>query len=311
VAHQLSETHDNKGYSRQQTEHYLRWLAKNLKRQTTTEFLLENMQPSWLEAKQRFWYRLVTGLTVGLTVGLSFGLTVGLIYGLIAGLTVGLSGGLDKIDTYEVLNLNLSAINIKRFLEGLIEGLIKGPILGLILGLIFSLSAGLIGESIFGLIVDLIYGLIAGLILGLIAGLILGLTIGLILGLQGNLRLKEKPNQGIWSSGRNAIILTGLSLPFTFAFFVLFYLTANQSINWSDMAIKSLGTSFLLLGISLGGGAAFIQHFVLRFFLGLGGQIPRDYVGFLQYAQERDLVLQNGGSFRFYHDLLREYLAGG
>ena len=66
----------------------------------------------------------------------------------------------------------------------------------------------------------------------------------------------------------------------------------------------------LAFGIYLGGGLAFIQHFVLRYFLWQAGHIPRDYVGFLSYAEQRGLILRNGGSFRFYHDLLREHLAG-
>lgn len=297
VEHQLEENHNHRGYDPRKTKHYLEWLAQNLKRETTTEFLLEKMQPSWLECHRQKWYRLATGLIVGLIGGLIVGLIVKLIGGLIVGLIIGLIGGLIlgmiDIEPYEVLNLNLSAINTKKFRAGMILGMI----------------IGMIGGIISGLIIGMIEGLIVGLIVGLIFGLIVGLIFGLIFGLQGSLRLRENPNEGIWKSGQNVIILTILSYPFTIALQTLLNFITNRPIDLLSVLLSSIGAS-LFLGIYMGGGVAFIKHFVLRYFLIRAGHIPRDYVGFLKYAEERGLILQNGGSFRFYHDLLREHLAG-
>ena len=72
----------------EQTKRYLTWLAKQLNdNHIPNNFLIEQMQPSWLETKaQKRQYRLIVGLIVGL-IG---GLIVGLIFGLIVGLTFGL-----------------------------------------------------------------------------------------------------------------------------------------------------------------------------------------------------------------------------
>ncbi len=69
-----------------QTQHYLSWLANQLRENNIpNNFLIEQMQPSWLEASQKWQYRLLVGLIFGL-----IGCLVGLILGLIVGLIVGL-----------------------------------------------------------------------------------------------------------------------------------------------------------------------------------------------------------------------------
>ena len=63
-----------------ETKRYLSWLARKLQENdSTNNFLIEQMQPSWLETTAHKWqYRLIVGLISGLIVSL----TVGLIYGL-------------------------------------------------------------------------------------------------------------------------------------------------------------------------------------------------------------------------------------
>ena len=79
-------------YSNEQTQHWLIWMAQRMVQTSQTVFLIERVQPSWLQTKaQRFRYRLESGLSVGLSVGLIAGLIDGLSVGLIGGLSVGLS----------------------------------------------------------------------------------------------------------------------------------------------------------------------------------------------------------------------------
>jgi hypothetical protein len=54
------------------------------------------------------------------------------------------------------------------------------------------------------------------------------------------------------------------------------------------------------------GVAAFLQHFVLRFFLWRTGLLPWQFVTFLDEAAERLLLRRVGGSYIFVHRLLRD-----
>jgi hypothetical protein len=182
-------------YTRQQTEHWLSWLANSMKRHNQRIFYLELMQSNWLPS-----IRLQRMLKVGvlliicLIFGLVFGLTYGLVFGLVSGLVLGLSVGL-----------------IAGLIEkpgGLVGGLGFGLIVGLIGGLLTSVEQkkldtrmypnegihtsvknaltmglffGLAGALVFGLVGSLLVessGLDFGLFFGLVFGLSCGLTYG-------------------------------------------------------------------------------------------------------------------------------------
>src|SRR6266849_4984379 len=72
----------------------------------------------------------------------------------------------------------------------------------------------------------------------------------------------------------------------------------------TDAAIPALA-----VGLACG-GAAFVQHFVLRCLLWCAGCIPFNYARFLDYAAERILLRKVGGGYIFIHRLLLEYFAG-
>lgn len=205
-----------KGPSQEQTLYYLVWLAKKLEVERESEFLIERMQPTWLESseKKRL-YRVGVGLIVGMFVLLSWGLSYGglvgaislgfssgfvgklswgsiidpvgvlswgLIFGLVCGLMFGLSNYVMSIECVE--NIRWSP---KISLSG---GLyFVGPLLGLSLGLIFSLwkDGGLFFGLIFGLFLSLFSTLGAGIKVSKIAE-------------------KSFPNQGIWASIKNALL---------------------------------------------------------------------------------------------------------
>jgi hypothetical protein len=64
----------------------------------------------------------------------------------------------------------------------------------------------------------------------------------------------------------------------------------------------------LAVGLSCG-GAAYVQHFVLRFLLLCARLVPFNYPRFLDYAAERILLRKVGGGYIFVHRLLLEYFA--
>ena len=88
----------NPHFTKQETLHYLHWLARTMFRQNIMSYQIEFMQPSWLEEQlHRRLYKSRVGLVVGLIVGLVLGLMsmflVGPLGVLFVGLTSGLSAG--------------------------------------------------------------------------------------------------------------------------------------------------------------------------------------------------------------------------
>lgn len=140
-------------YSRSQTMAWLIWLAQRMVKNSQSVFLIEGLQPTWLQTElQKRIYQIAVEMLVGLGCGLSMGLF------------------------FRVLNFNLS------YLLGLKLGLISGLLAGLLIGILrgfyagekFGLAAGIIAALIFGFTSVLFGGLqplnmvIFGLILGIV-----------------------------------------------------------------------------------------------------------------------------------------------
>ena len=67
---------------------------------------------------------------------------------------------------------------------------------------------------------------------------------------------------------------------------------------------------FGVLGVGLkNGGAACVQHYVLRILLWRNDYAPLNYVRFLDYATERVFLRKVGGGYIFTNRLLMEYFA--
>lgn len=273
-------------YSPALTVCWLIWLAQRMLTHSQTIFLIERMQPTWLQTKaQRRLYRLVNGL-----IG-------GLIGGLLGGLMSGLLGGLEEeIKTVETLRFSWKKLKSWLMIGGLIGGLMSG----------------LLG----GLGFWLIYGLITGLGFGLIAGLYNELF----------LRLRDAPemenktfsNQGIWRSAVNAGIY-GLVFALSIGLITGLGFGRIEGIGLIEGLITGLieglikgvtvGLSFgVTVGVTVGGRAC-LQHFALRLSLYRKGFIPWNYAHFLDYATERIFLQKVGGGYIFIHRLLLEHFA--
>jgi DNA polymerase III delta prime subunit len=278
-----------KAPTKKQTQQYLVWLAKQMERIGKTEFLIEEIQPSWLfYNRQKTLYMLMGKLIVGLLFGLPFGLIhapmavadrlfivlfIALPFGLMSELTGGLWSEPSDIEPREQTKWS--------------------PIGGLLGGLLFGLIGGLIGE----LDPEVNSGLISGLIGGLF---------GVLLGGLGNNPIQEKkePNQGIKKSIKNGLIvmlITGL----------ICGLIAGLSEPLSDSLFIGLAMGYfggLSFGLFFGLGAP-IQHFTLRVVLTMSGNAPWNYALFLEHAISHRFMQRNGGRYRFVHDLLRKHFA--
>lgn len=172
-------------YNRRDTRKYLERLAGELKAENQTTFLIEMMQPSWLQTvTQQLSYGLIYGLIGELMGGASRKMTP------VAPLYLKPSQ-IFSIKPVEILEFSLARIARKNFLEKQIGCLIFG----------------LIGGLIEGLREGLIYGLVFGLIFGLVGGLIVGLIVGLQ-SLKSDITIRIKPNQGMLASAKNSLVLT-------------------------------------------------------------------------------------------------------
>ncbi|MBW4455306.1 MAG: NACHT domain-containing protein [Nostoc indistinguendum CM1-VF10] len=287
----------NKSPNTRQTQMWLVWLAQQLQRESKTEFLIEELQPSLLnkEAQKRIYslivvliVGLISGPILGLSAGLIYGLIVGLILGLSAGLIYGLIGGLHAMFS-ETIELKEKIIILESIKKKIIQNLIYGLIVGLIVGLIFVLLSGLIS------------GLISGLVFGLVFGLLSGLTgEGLIKGEPDLVENKKNPNQGIWKSARNAVFLSLIE-----GLIVGLIVKLSSELKYALCAGLIYGLTF---GLNYG-GLPCLEHFSLRLVLYFNGYIPWNYARFLDYCTERLFLQRVGGRYRFIHKLLQDHFA--
>jgi hypothetical protein len=276
----------------QQTYDWLSRLARQLKQDNTTEFLIERMQPSWLETPTQKWlYQIGVGLITGLMVALIYVGTTGLIGASIGGLSYGVILGCTK-EIYPIPRLKFSLEFAKTRLFGsVLEGLWWGLIYGIIDALICWLIWGLQG---------LIEGMADSLVWGLIEGLIWGLLVP-------GFYHTTASNQEIRESAVNAGIFTVIGGVAWVLLYVGVLLAAGEPLEPLDLLIDGIGNG-VFFGIYVG-GLACIQHFLLRLILKQSGAIPWNYAKFLDYATELGFLTREGGRYRFIDDSVQEHFA--
>ncbi|BCL79632.1 TIR domain-containing protein [Ktedonobacteria bacterium brp13] len=330
VKHMLKRRAPVQQATEEQMYRWLAYFATQLYRQQQTMFAIEELQPIWLPERFRLWYRwcmpVVYALAFGLIFGPVFGISFGFVYGLIAGSVSRLLFGV---------------------IFGLIVGLIGGLIGGLVFGVTFkhhqtiqpaeitiwswsSAREGVRVWALGGLAVGAVAGLAGGILAGLAGGIVVGLAalvvVALVGGLVGGLppmQLPEKfsfsPNEGIWRSGKRGLLFVLLAiLLFGIAGGVIFGMFGASIGDLAyglvfGLVLGSVGGLIFGLAFGLVGGrtglAAFLQHFVLRFFLWRLNLLPWNLVAFLDEATARLLLRKVGGSYIFVHRLLRDVLA--
>jgi hypothetical protein len=72
IERMLSREIKHQEYTKENTLHWLAWLAKRLREQAQTDFLIEKLQPTWLQSLAQKWiYRIAVVLIVALVFGIS------------------------------------------------------------------------------------------------------------------------------------------------------------------------------------------------------------------------------------------------
>lgn len=171
-------------YTRAQTTHWLRWLARGMQRHGQGVFLVERLQPSWLPRRPLLWlYALLTRLIAGLLLGLgsvawgyllpdlrspAWGyLVLGAVGGLLVGIVDGLRFAVDRPQTAAqptgqirlrrpwnkalaavvYAGLAAMAIYVLRWTQGWIFGLKEGLMFSLFFGLLMGWRNSVGGPS--------------------------------------------------------------------------------------------------------------------------------------------------------------------
>lgn len=327
IARMFNRKAKQQEFDTEQTKQRLMWLARNMQLHNQEVFLIEDLQPSWLQTSSwRFVYtlasRLLSGLIFGLSVGLSEGLSVGLNVGLSVGLPLSIIDilrfeWLDKWrDRKKVQDFWWSVINIASvwLILVLITSLSVRRMVVLIFVLIFGLIFGIRGsrkklkndiqtvealqwswrKAIKG---GLIFGLTCGLIFGLIFGLYNGPPVGLIFGLTGAfffglnpaiIETKITPNQGIRLSSRNALF-GGLFVGLSV---------------WLSVALNFALFIGLREGLSLGLSIGLNDGLILGLLAGSAGTLWYGGLDVIQHCTLRVILIIQGHTPRNYAQFL-------
>ncbi|GBF86566.1 CHAT domain-containing protein [Aphanothece sacrum] len=165
-------------YSKEQSLHWLKWLAQNMTQRQKTQLLIEQIQPDWLETNlQKSMYligcRLILGLIVGLIGVFHFGTQVTnnlgmqislVIPSIIAGLVSCLISLILSYFISRIMPRFISHHHILRFIPGVISGLIYVTIAVL---MVYPLVNVKLTTLLSPLMID---GVVLGILLSLIEG---------------------------------------------------------------------------------------------------------------------------------------------
>lgn len=283
----------NHTYSPAQIKGWLTSLAQRLVASSQTVFLIERIQPDWLQPAQ---YRVyVAGLwcsffAIATLLGIQV-LTLDrlLLAVLLGSLICSRIFGVSRITPAETLRWSW-----RQARNNLLLGLTLGPLIGWSLkvgfGLIFGDSECLLNNTC----------LANHSLIGLAFGATLGLTFGLIRGLSGQrIGSASQPNAGIWQSARNSTLFALVAM-------VTLYIPGFLLGNTKATFWAATGLAF---GFAAGGGEALIKHVLLRLLLTASGTTPWNYRKFLDYAVASVFLQKVGGGYLFIHRLLLEHFA--
>jgi hypothetical protein len=281
-------------FSRPQIIGFLVFLAKRLQG-TQTEFLIENMQPSWLQNRQqRLICQLIFGL-ISMLAGLIIGFPIGCFYGAMLIIDAFTNDKDSYIILIEPIHLSLKRLGMKAIILDMVVG---GLFCGSIFGVFIILPISVTQPSLASLLTSSLVGLLSFLPISLIHT-------------DKNIKNINTSNQGIWESLKNCVFVVFLAYFFCFCnsiwlipFLANFIPMTNiKIILYIATTVSSTGAFFS------GGGEACLQHFSLRLVLWYNRYIPWNYAKFLSRAADRRIIQQIGGRYRFIHRLLLEHFA--
>jgi len=292
-------------YQNQQAKSWLTWLAQRMKQESESVFLIEI---AWRLFQLFQQHELDIFKSIVLIL-------VPLCFRIFARFC-GWKWSNGEILTYESINLSWTTIKeliITIFLPNF--SFIKKNVKSITIIYLLSIVGSLFFFIIFGgdnwlglLLVALLSPFMYSYVVNMLRIISLPFIVSSVLK-GGEVENKIKPNQGIWMTGKNAIILGGINV--IFFGFIIFILTIcfdkkpNEAmIVWSQL-ILALG----VIGSLTGGVLDCIRHIQLRLFLSFRHHAPWNYARFLDYASDRIFLQKVGGGYIFVHRMLLEHFA--
>lgn len=329
----------------EETKRWLSQLAKILREESKTEFLIEKIQLNWLPTRS---YKRIHCSIVGLIVGLMIFPICVLMFALMEA-NNRYENCLVTISKQTSCSLEVIQVEPIALISVLIISIVIGILIGFICPeikpvenlkwpgseLINALKFVGLKERIMGALMAnirtspdqmtqftwILREWIESLLRGLI-GAIMPISApirGLIRGLRGpdiDIENRNIPNQGIYKSGRNAVfyaLIFALIGSLIGIIIALINRDLSQGIDNNQLIpVGIIGLIGGLAGMVLGGlyaGLACIQHFSIRLILCWNGYIPWNYARFLDYATKLRFLQRVGGRYRFIHRLLQKHFS--
>ncbi|MEM7800242.1 MAG: BTAD domain-containing putative transcriptional regulator [Chloroflexota bacterium] len=326
---------------------YLRWLAKQLKMRNQPIFLLDRIQPDWLERPLQIGlYFLFTRFFGAFLLGAAWSFrdsgwaAIGI--GVFFGVVVALAEMVLFFWPARWRPRGREPVDLTRLWRALVIGgitllanlAVGAGIISIANGVIFGLFFGwrpphATPEYDIRLVEKLAWrwptfgiGLASGVVIGLLtfftnpsnlyqAGtslLSFGVLFGVFGGLLGrSISTKTRPNEGMRLSWRNGLI-GGAAVGGAMLLSALIIEAALDGPLWVPLLV---GVQYFAMAALWYGGLDLINHYMLRLFLTLSGKLPWGLVPLLEQASHQTLLYRVGSGYLFLHPQLRDYLAEG
>ncbi len=322
IAEKLRDTSNRKGFLKEKTLGYLGWIGGMMNGEGKVVFELVSFQYFHLEKP---WKIVIT-----------HNLVVGLILSFIGGLVI----VLDSLKNLIIGFTFVFIFSLVALILCLVFGLILGLILCLVSGLFFFLDRN--GGSIFlvkprdirtihwsnlwlfstwitslkisfsfSLLGSLTTGLIGSLFSDLEGGLFFGLVMGVVVGLLMGLREKLIQVSFFFSIKTSYYRFKSEIIVSVFQT-MLILMISFLTVLYIDESTGVLYNMLILIPLCFIGGVvatSLFNHSILRLCLFLEKKLPLQLVHFLQYATQARILEQDGGQWRFRHQILQDYFA--
>ncbi|MTJ50087.1 NACHT domain-containing NTPase [Dolichospermum sp. UHCC 0259] len=321
-------------YSRPQLINWLIWLAQRMFEKSQTIFLIEKIQPNWLESRTQKRHYYLTVLMITEIISSSLGLihiplqpVDNWKYALATGILSGFCVPLYYVWDY-FLNKNKEEIRLVEKLDWSwkerLNNLSKYLPLSLIIGFIVALPSawlemhGIIDLYKAGIEKNIIHhanSINLAMLLSIYTFLV-SVFILFIFGFTSDIPPKEisrelYPNQGIFISLQNTLFigLTDWIISVLFFFLIGYYIQMHPIIQAIKYAVSYGFMGAVLFAICSSSGKTCIKHFALRVILYQNKLIPWNYAKFLDDTSELLFLQKVGIGYEFFHQEFRDYLS--
>lgn len=170
------------------------------------------------------------------------------------------------------------------------------------IGLVVGLAGAVVGVLAFGWSFGLSVGVLLGLTMAAAGALSPGMQYVYVASI-------SRPNEGIWRTLDNALRFGLISGVWVAAVTGLLGGLRTNLVGGLEIGFAFFLAGFTVIGL-IQGGYTVLEHFVLRVFLSLQGDVPLRYPQFLSQAVRHIFLHQiGGGSYIFIHRSILEYFA--